>query len=129
QRRNVRLKNRSRGRTVLDLTSCQPNVIARLREAATTAWYGGSAYHRPAGSKMGPPAARRHPHASKCDPRWTKDMATQALREAIRAGRVSMAWDGTFPRYAWHQEDAALYEARLTNSQSGEYHAYPLEDK
>ena len=76
------------------------------------------------------PATRRWPHASKCPPKWDRDAATRALREATRAGRVSAEWDANFPRFVWHLdvEGETLYEARLSNRELGEYHAYPLED-
>lgn len=115
---------------MLDITTCGPGVINELKAAAGTASYGGSPHHRPANSKMGSSAPpRRYPYASKCDPSWDKPSATNALREAMRAGRVSKAWEGHFPRYAWHLMGTVLYEARLTNQATGEYHAYPLEDK
>jgi hypothetical protein len=78
---------------------------------------------------MGMPVGRRWPHASKCPPIWDRASATRALREGLRAGRVSADWDGGFPKFVWHLEDETLYEARLSNRELGEYHAYPLEDR
>ena len=77
---------------------------------------------------MGQPKARRHTFSSICDPKWTLETATEALRRAIQAGLVSEEWKGDFPRYAWHREDAIVYQAFLSNETLGEYHAYPLED-
>jgi hypothetical protein len=77
----------------------------------------------------GAPASRRWPHASKCPPHWDQPSATRALRESLRAGRVSTDWYGNFPRFVWHLEGETLYEARLSNRELGEYHAYPLEDR
>lgn len=129
RRRSVKLRNRSKIKELLDLQAAQPIVIQALRAASEHAVYASSAFHRPTGSKMGVPAKRRYPHASKCDPKWDQRSATQALRDAIRQGQVSQAWDQRYPRYAWHLEDGVLYEARLSNAVSGEYHAYPLEDR
>lgn len=74
---------------------------------------------------------RRWPHASKCPAEWDRQSATRALREAIRAVRVSADWDegSDFPKFIWHLEGETLYEARLSNRELGEYHAYPLEDR
>lgn len=37
------------------------------------------------------------------------------------------AWEGDFPRYAWHRLDDVVYEARLVNQELGHYKGYPLE--
>ena len=104
-------------------------IIERLDDAATAARYVSSPYHRARGSPMGNPRSRSWPHASKCNPYWRQTDATRALKDAIRAGQVSAEWDGQFPKYVWHQDAEILYEARLSNRDQGEYHAYPLEDK
>jgi hypothetical protein len=78
---------------------------------------------------MGSKTERRWPDASKCDPDWTRDDATRALRTAIADGTVSATWQSGFPRFVWYQDEGNLYEARLSNSGLGEYHAYPLEDQ
>jgi hypothetical protein len=101
----------------------------KLASASAEARYGGSPYHRPPGSKMGPPVKRTYPHASKCDPKWTPQSAVQALKEAIAAGFVSEEWRGDFPRYAWYRDRDVVYEAVLSNRVAGEYHAYPLSEK
>jgi hypothetical protein len=100
-----------------------------LAAVAHTARYVSSEYHRPPGSLFGRPKQRKYPHASKCPADWTQDRATNALREAILAGRVSTEWRGGFPRHAWHEENGVLYEAFLSNQGNGEYHAYPLSDR
>jgi hypothetical protein len=105
------------------------DIVAAVEEAASRARYVSSPYHRSARSRMGGMAARRWPTASKCSPEWTVETATRALREAIRSGLISESWRGGFPALVWHLEGDVLYEARLSNSGRGEYHAYPLEDK
>jgi hypothetical protein len=104
-------------------------AVPALQRAAERAEYRSSPYHRTAGSPMGTPVARRWPHASKCPPIWDRQSATRALREGLRAGRVSAAWEGGFPKHVWHLDGETLYEARLSNRELGEYHAYPLEDR
>ncbi|MGY4198902.1 hypothetical protein ACVI1L_004711 [Bradyrhizobium sp. USDA 4516] len=97
-------------------------IISRVR-------YTGSAYHRAVGSRAGP-IARRAGLTSKCPPNWTNATATEALRRAISEAKVSCYWEGAgFPRYVWYLDGDVLYEARLTNRENGEYHAYPLEDR
>jgi hypothetical protein len=127
--RPARARNRQRTKELLDLGAADRKVIAALRMAAERAVYESYAYHRPHDSRMGRPATRRYPHASKCESHWEQQTATAALREALREGRVSAAWDGVFPRFAWQFNGDVLYEARLSNRESGAYHAYPLEDK
>jgi hypothetical protein len=116
---------------VIDASN-QEFFLPRLKRAAAIVEYRSSPYHRVTGASMGgPPAGRRWPHASKCPPEWDRQSATRALREAIRAVRVSADWDegSNFPKFIWHLEEETLYEARLSNRELGEYHAYPLEDR
>lgn len=99
-----------------------------LRTIVTTVRYTGSAYHRSPGSKAGP-IAKRAGLTSRCPPNWTNAKATEALKLAISEARVSCYWESGFPRYVWYLDGDVLYEARLSNRVSGEYHGYPLEDK
>lgn len=115
---------------VLVITSKNRAAIsAALNNAANVAIYRGSPYHRTRQSPMGSSADRSWPDASKCDLRWTRETAVRALRRSIRDGQVSASWIGSFPRLVWTLADGVLYEARLSNSVLGEYHAYPLEDQ
>jgi hypothetical protein len=104
-------------------------VSVALTKAASAAIYRGSPYHRTRQSPMGSSADRLWPDASKCDPKWTREAAVRALRRAIQDGNVSASWIGSFPRLVWILAEGVLYEARLSNSVLGEYHAYPLEDQ
>jgi hypothetical protein len=115
---------------LLTVTAHNREAVSRLlTNAAATARYAGSPYHRVRGSKMGSSVDRLWPDASKCDPRWTRELANRALKSAIQDCHVSAAWVSGFPRMVWCFNDGILYEARLSNSGSGEYHAYPLEDE
>jgi hypothetical protein len=125
-RRSAEAQNHCKPKELLTVTA---ETAAFLRHAAENARYVGSPYHRPPGSPMGQAVSRRYPHASKCAPDWTLVSATGALREAIRAGRVSAAWQGRFPKHVWHLREDVLYECRLSNRELGEYHGYPLEDR
>lgn len=112
---------------VLSATAAKAYRDAMGRAAANVR-YTGSPYHRVAAARMGPVAARAG-HPSRCPEFWNNVEATRVLREAILIGRVSIIWENGYPRYAWHPHGDVLYEARLTNSGNGEYHAYPLEDE
>ncbi len=124
-----RRQPKKREKLVIDASN-QANVVPLLHTASQVAEYISSPYHRAAGSRMeGPTTGRRWPHASKCPPNWDRRAATRALREGLRAGRVSAQWVGNYPKFVWHLEGETLYEARLSNTERGEYHAYPLEDR
>jgi hypothetical protein len=110
---------------MMDTTTGEPTE--QQSQAAARAEYLSSEYHRPAGSAMGSRTAVRNRFASKCDPKWTLETATLALKSAILQGRVSTECRGIFPRYAWHQDGDTVYQAVLSNEEQGHYHAYPLE--
>jgi hypothetical protein len=106
-------QRQSKKKEMLAITaSNRTEVAALLKSAAEKAQYTGSPYHRTAGSKMGSKTERRWPDASKCDPDWTRDVATGALRRAIADGTVSAAWENRFPRLVWYLHEGALYEAQ-----------------
>ena len=37
-------------------------------------------------------------------------------------------WEGSFPRYVWYKKESVVYEARLVNSEAGDYKGYPLNE-
>lgn len=106
----------------LDRTVAQ----AFLDRAAERASFMNSDYHC-RGENGRPPATRTKP-TMHCPRQWTIRQGINAVREAIRAGRVSRKWlpEG-FPRHIWHLEGDVWYEARSTNGNPGEYHGYPIE--
>jgi hypothetical protein len=116
---------------MLDLAELSDSATGRFREAmrqaASNVRYTGSPYHRSSGKEG--PVAQRIGLVSRCPPNWTNLEATRLLRIAISEGRVSKHWEQGFPRHVWHLDGGVLYEARLTNSENGEYHGYPLEDR
>lgn len=98
-----------------------------LEDLAGRVRYVGSPEHKDAPTFAGPPRPRGD--ASIC-PRQYRDpeLITGWLCSAIRAGSTGAPWDGDFPRYVWHKEDATVFEARLTNRGNGEYKGYPLNE-
>jgi hypothetical protein len=98
----------------------------RLEAAAVNATYTASLYHCPGPDRRRP--ARRIKPASHCPREWTVQEGINAVRSAIREGRVSVGWtlDG-FPRRIWHQEGEVWYEARTSDRAGGSYHGYPAE--
>lgn len=72
---------------------------------------------------------RKHPAASRCNRSWNIEKATNALRSAVREGCFSEDMINGFPSKVWHYDGENAYEAHLTNSISGEYHAFPIENR
>jgi hypothetical protein len=66
--------------------------------------------------------------ASACPRGLNFDDVVGWLRSAVRAGDVSAARDGDFPRKVWARIDGRTYEARLSNPGLGEYKGYPIHE-
>lgn len=96
-----------------------------LEKAAEKASYSPSDYHCP--DENGRIRKRTKPN-SRCPHVWTVRDGTIAVRNAIRAGRVSRQWtrDG-YPRHIWHEAGGVWYEACTSDNQDGAYHGYPVE--
>ncbi len=103
--------------------SPDPALLARAADQAVYMNHGD--YH--CFTDRGQPPASRAKPASRCPRRWVAAAATAAIRESIRAGRVSETWEEDFPRHVWHVDGQVVYEARHTRGPSGSYHAYPIE--
>jgi hypothetical protein len=99
--------------------------LAKIEAAAALAVYSSSEYH--CSGPKGQPPKRRFKHASICPKKWSRDSATDALRNAISSGMVSENWEDGFPRHVWHNDGEVIYEARHTRGPAGTFHAYPLE--
>lgn len=97
-----------------------------LGELAARATYDISAEHKDYLTTAGP--GRLRSDASACPRGMDFDEVAGWLKTAIRAGDVSAAFEGAFPRYAWARVQGRVYEARLTNSESGAFKGYPLRD-
>lgn len=100
-----------------------------LNAVAKRAKYVGSPEHKDTPSFAGPPKPRRpRGDATICDRRFAtmQDELTKWLRDAIRKGAVSPVVEGSFPRYAWCMKEGLVYEARLSNRESGTYKGYEL---
>jgi hypothetical protein len=105
-----------------------PPANVNLAAVAGRIQYIGSVYHKDLPSFAGS-VPRHRPDASICPRRlaWLQVDIQEWLREAVRHGHCSALWEGDFPRYVWHRDGSTTYEARLINSQTGEYKGYPLE--
>jgi hypothetical protein len=97
-----------------------------LRELASLVNYMGSAEHKDFLSPAGPPKLRSD--ATRCPHNIDFEEAERWLREAIASGDVGGPWIGRpFPQLAWKRVGDAVYEARLSNSEQGWYHGYPID--
>jgi len=94
-----------------------------LEAAALAVKYAPSNYHCKIDGKL----ARRVKPATPCPRDFTLQQAGDAIRAAIRAGRVSQRWMGGFPKHVWHKEGNVWYEACTEPGNLGTYHAYPVE--
>ena len=118
---------RAHGRRRPQRRSVASDLAIDLEAVARSARYVGSQEHKSFPSFAGPPALRSD--ASKCDPSLaSQTQLTRWLRSAIMAGRVSVEWEGNFPKYVWHVEGDTCFEGRLVNRENGDYKGYPLED-
>ncbi len=90
--------------------------------------YVGSIQHKDTPSFAGR-SIRPRPDSSLCPRELANDQPRIQgwLEDALRAGMVGATWDGEFPRYVWRLQGETIFEARLTNSVTGEYKGYPLE--
>ncbi len=89
--------------------------------------YVGSPEHKDSKSFAGMPKPRSD--ASIC-PRslaCKQDQILGWLQESLRKGHCGGIWENGYPRYIWKIWDGNTYEARLTNSGSGEYKGYPID--
>jgi hypothetical protein len=66
---------------------------------------------------------------SKCEhfARSEWKLVQQALQDAIKSACVSEEFRGNFPARVWAFINDTLHEARLTNSENGEYHGFPVD--
>lgn len=94
-----------------------------LEAAATAARYVPSDYH----CKIDGRLRRRVKPATPCPRDFSLQEAGNAIRAAMRAGRVSRQWINGFPRHLWHRIGDVWYEACTNNGTAGTYHAYPIE--
>ena len=94
-----------------------------LEAAAKAAMYAPSNYHCKIDGKL----ARRVKPATPCPRDFTFQQAGDAIRAAIKAGRVSRQWIDGFPKHLWHKEGEVWYEACTTAGTVGTYHAYPID--
>ena len=60
----------------------------------------------------------------------TQESSEELLREAFRRGMVSRQVRQAWPQNAWGvDESGEVYQANLTNSETGEYHGFPIRNE
>lgn len=103
----------------------------RVVLASKKAFYRGSGRHKSYPSPSKEWVINTKTDLAKCDKFSEKDWPKlqQTLRAAIRAGCTSGTSDDAFPFRAWAYINNVLHEARRTNTETGEYHAFPLDYK
>ncbi len=96
-----------------------------LKLLAPRVRYTGSPERKRYPSSAGRPAARLD--ATLCDPRRHGDFdeITEWLQTAILDGAVGGPRTGAFPEHVWCRCESVVHEARLSNSELGEYQGYP----
>lgn len=106
-------------------TFAAPPAGCDIEAAAARAHYVGSPEHKDTPSFAGHPKPRAD--ATICDRSFVNRLEeiNDWLKSAIRDGHTG-EWSGSFPRYAWHREGGAVFEARLVNEGNGEYKGYEL---
>ena len=69
------------------------------------------------------------PDKTLCDRTFanTQEKSERLLREAIRRGMISQQMRRHWPQNVWGvDEKGEVYQANLTNSETGEYHGFPI---
>ena len=101
-----------------------------LQRMETMAVYRPSPYykaHSLSGARRAVPAPR--PDKTICDgpSAGSHRNAIELLRAGFRRGMVSRQIRRGWPRNVWAvDEDGVVYEAQLSNAETGEYHGYPM---
>jgi hypothetical protein len=97
--------------------------FAQLAAGAGWVW---SAEHKDEVSPAGLPRLRSD--ATRCPTGLTEEQVLGWLKEAIAAGDVGGMWgDQPYPQLAWKRVGDTVYEARVSNSEQGWYHGYPID--
>jgi hypothetical protein len=99
--------------------------------AAESISYGGNPEHkRRAGDFALTPPAAPNPDKTLCDQAqiFERAVALRLLREGLKRRMISPQREGLFPKRIWAVSDNGwALEARLDNSEQGNYHGYPLD--
>ena len=100
-----------------------------IHRASKTAVYKGSGKHKNYPSPSRVWLIDPKTDAAKCEKFSEEDWPTlqRLLREAIESGCTAGNSDESFPFRAWAYINGVLHEARRTNAETGEYHAFPLD--
>ena len=103
-----------------------PPTGINLEDISRRIAYVGSPEHKQSRSFAGAPRPRAD--ATLCDPSFSSQQALiqSWLQEAICNGCCGAPWEGDFPRYVWYKSGGIVYEARLINSDQGQYKGWQL---
>lgn len=96
-----------------------------------SAKYVGSGHHKRYPSNYGYQRTNPIPTKSLCDSKRiiTKEEAHELMLKGIERGMVSEIRENGFPKYIWSvSEHGEVFESK-TDSKTGEYHGYPIEDE
>lgn len=121
-------RSKSKRRVMLAVAGTVDRV--QLRRMEKTARYCPSPYHktRPlSGHWLAAPTPR--PDKTICDgpSAGSHRNAIELLMAGFRRGMVSRQVRRGWPRNVWAvDEDGVVYEAQLSNEETGEYHGYPM---
>ena len=108
----------------------------KIKSDASSEWLGslaekvsyvGSEAHKKDSGNFGV-GARPRPDATLCDEVRIDDkaVAESLLKAGIEAGLVSEQMENGYPKRVWSVQGDLVFEARLQNEETGEYHGYPL---
>ena len=123
-------RSKPKPRTSLaEMDSVRRDEIERLEKGAR---YRPSPYHKlhphhPSGGQSTYPSPRRD--KTVCDgPTMDASLSpSELLSSGFRRGMVSEQKRQGWPQNVWAVDDeGAVYEAQLSNSETGEYHGYPM---
>lgn len=113
-----------------ELFTGKPKVLHKnptrdeLEAATVAARYASSIHHCPENGRL----ATRVKPATRCPRHFSLQDAGNAMRAAIRAGRISRRWINGFPKHIWQKVGDVWYEGCTTVGNAGVYHGYPVDE-
>ena len=119
-----RIRDNPKSRKVLP----PPAEAPPIEEIAQKARYAGSTHHRTMPDKHGrSPTNKRGRTKCPKDLQQNPDLVQEWLKQGILLRQFGKFAKGDkFPRVVWYKDGETIFEARLTNRASGEYHGFAL---